>query len=230
MLPDNAQLDTPQTKEWPVIPNDIYQCEITDVEYKTEPNKWKEKDTDPDTKNVMNFVFTIIEPGEFYGRKLFKKMAAIKPYPPSGSSKGSTIYKLAVAMEGHAITKDEADGFGPRNINDYVHQQVRIHTVPSEPKADGKVWSNIEGFLSVKQQLPPFDPNKVQENSQPAVETPPQANSATPGFDKFIASKDTILGAKPVAEAQNDGIEVAPDIAEEAARMAADIDVSDIPF
>jgi hypothetical protein len=226
MLPPDMPLQEPQAKEWPLIPADVYQTEITNIEYKEIDNKWKKEPTDPDKKQIMNFEFTIIEEGPHYGRKMWKQMAPIKPYPPSQSGKESWVYRLASAMAGHAITRGEADKYGSSDINDFYRRQVRITISESAPKDNGKRYNNIDSFLSAKQQLPPFDVNKVPTENQPE----PKAETATPGYDSLKAVADKLSPKKDAPEGQNEP-PVAPDIAESAEQMAdEDISVEDIPF
>ena len=99
------ELQEPKAKEWQLIPADVYQTEITNIEYKEIDNRWKKDPSDPDKKQIMNFEFTIIEEGPHYGRKMWKQMAPIKPYPPQQSGKESWVYRLASAMAGHASPK-----------------------------------------------------------------------------------------------------------------------------
>jgi hypothetical protein len=75
MLPTSLVLEEPKAKEWSLIPPDVYQTEITKIDYKEITNKWKTEDTDSDTKRVMEFESTVIEEGQQYGRKLWKQMA-----------------------------------------------------------------------------------------------------------------------------------------------------------
>lgn len=179
MLPDNLELQTPQKKEWPLIPADVYQTEITAIDYRVEPNRYKTLATDPDEKQVMNFEFTIIEEGPHYGRKVWQKMAPIKPYPPQSKGKPTWVYRLATAMEGHPITKDEADRFGSSQINDYFHCQVRVNITESPARDNGKQYNNIEAFLTIKEKLPKFDPDKVPKENQPADATVTSTTSAS---------------------------------------------------
>ena len=206
------ELQSPQTKEWPLIPEDVYQTEITNIEYKVEPNRFKQKDTDPDEVQRMNFEFTIIEEGSYYGRKVWQKMAPIKPYPPQGKGKSTWVYRLASAMEGHSITKDEADRYGTSNINGYIHRQVRVTVKHSAPNAQGKQYSNVESFLSIKSELPAFDENKVPKENQPD-KTSPEAVRPLTGYEKAKAVAASIPGAKVKAKP-----------------IEEDIGVEDIPF
>jgi hypothetical protein len=234
MLPPDLELPTKQTKEWPLIPADIYQTEITNIEYKTEQNRYKEREKDPvkkakmpDEKQVMNVEFTIIEDGEWYGRKLWQKMTPMKPYPPQVKGKESWVYRLASAMEGHPIESSEADYFTAQNINDYIHGQVRVTVKHSAPDANGKVWNNVDSFLSAKKQLPAFDPAKVPTENQPA-EAKGSDNQAS-GYDKFKARGQSFAPAEKTTE--EDEEYVSPDVAELAEQMQSDdVNVDDIPF
>lgn len=168
MLSENFELNTPQKKEWPLIPADVYQTQITNIEEKTEPNRFKQYETEPDEIKRINFEFTIIEDGPQYGRRVWQKMAPIKPYPPTGKGKETWMYRLASAMAGHSITRGEADHFGVAEVNSFLNRQVRVTVKHSAPNAQGKQYANVDSFLSVKKELAPFDEAKVPKENQPA--------------------------------------------------------------
>jgi hypothetical protein len=135
-------------------------------------------------------------------------------------------------MAGHPISKGEADKYMSSDINDFYHRQVRITVSETAPKDNGKRYNNIDSFLSAKQQLPPFDVNKVPKENQPEPkpDTAHTTENAPTGFDKFKEAHDNIGTPKSQA-AVNPKPPVAPDIAESAAQMAGeDISVEDIPF
>lgn len=220
-LPDNMELSTPQGKEWPLIPADVYQAEITDIEYKEIDNRWKQKPEDPDKKQVMNFEFTIIEEGPHYGRKLWQRMSPVKPYPPRQNGKETWVYRIATALAGHSITKAEADKFTSSDINGYIHRQVRITVSESAPNESGKRYNNIDGFLPAKGQLPPFDEKKVPKENQPAKTEATQGQPQS-GLDKARAVAESLPRGNQAGTGQNlDVPENMPPV---------DIDVSDIPF
>lgn len=214
------ELQEPKTKEWSLIPADVYQTEITNITYKEVDNtRWKKKPTDPDKKQVMEFEFTIIEEGQHYGRKLWKQMAPIKPYPPTGG-KETWVYRLASAMAGHSITRAEADKYGSSDINDYSHRQVRITVSETAPKDNGKRYNNIDSFLPAKTQLRVFDANKVPKENQPEAKNEPT------GYDKAKEVANSLPGAKRASTEQ-----ISPDIAEAAKAMENDdLSVEGIPF
>lgn len=218
MLPADYELESPQAKAWPLIPQDVYQCEVTKIEHKLEPNRWKKEATDLDEKRVMVFEFTIIEEGAHYGRKLWQKMAPVKPYPPQSGGKESWVYRLASAMEGHSITRGEADKFGSSNINDYIHRQVRVTVKHSAPNAQGKQYSNVESFLGAKTQLPPFDEKKV-----------PKENQAEPKEGKSF--RDVVSTHVPhIVPPSDDPTNGEPNLMVNDAKPHEDIGVEDIPF
>lgn len=192
MLPDTMELQSPQTKVWPPIPPDVYQTEITNIEYKVEKNIYKEREPDPakkasmsDEKQFINFEFTIIEIGPHYGRKVWQKMSPVKPYPPSNNGKETWVYRLACAMEGHPMTRDEADRYAASNINGYIHGQLRV-TVKNVLSKDGsKTYNNVESFLPIKSSLPLFDENRVPKENQPEAKT-------QSGYDKFKSAAENL--------------------------------------
>lgn len=198
------ELQEPKAKEWSLIPADVYQTEITKIDYKEIDNKWRENESDPLKKQVMEFEFTIIEEGPHYGRKLWKQMAPIKPYPPTGG-KESWVYRIASAIAGHPITREEADKYTATSINDFFHLQIRVTVSVTAPKDNGKQYNNIDGFLTIKAPLPKFDENKVPKEDQTEVTEDPKNEPP-----------------------------VSPDIAEIADQLKSDagedISVEDIPF
>jgi hypothetical protein len=219
-IPDEVELQTPQTKEWPLIPADVYQAEITDIEYKTEPNRYKQEATDPDTKPIMKLEFTIIEEGPHYGRKLWQRMAPIKPLPPKQNGKASWVWRIASALAGHALTHDEGEKYTTSDINGFIHRQIRMTVTESEPKANGKQYNNIDGFLAAKQLLAIFDPKKVQP-TQPVAAVSQQEPQT--GYEKAKAVANSLPGASVPPESE---IEPTAPVSE----SDSTINVEDIPF
>jgi len=73
-LPADMEMKSPEKKEWPIIPEDVYQVEITDLTAVEDEYKGEKKE-------VFKFEFTIIEDGPYYGRKLWKKGSRVSPFP-----------------------------------------------------------------------------------------------------------------------------------------------------
>jgi hypothetical protein len=160
-IPENTELKTPEKKDWPVIPEDIYQVEITDIS--AEESEWEGK-----KKDVFKFEFTIIEPGEYYGRKLWKKGSRVAPCP-STNNKAPLTWKVVSAVKKHPFTEDEGKSFSAKDMNGLIGQQLRIGVTVTAPKEDGKQFNNAESFFMAKSLLPVFDESKVKkdEHSKP---------------------------------------------------------------
>jgi hypothetical protein len=218
-LPEDKPLQIPSSKQWPLIPPDIYQCEITDIEYKLEKNNYKKSETDPDEVQKMHFEFTIIEDGPCYGRKLWKGMSYTVPIPGSNGMV-SWIWRIASAIAGHPITKDEGEKYTTSDINGFIHRQLRVGVV-EKLKQDGQTLKNdIESLFHAKVQLPPFDPAKVQADPIEGEEdeAPEQPQS---GLEKARAVASTLPGANRPAAGQ---------ITPNSEPSGKDINVEDVPF
>jgi hypothetical protein len=73
---------------------------------------------------------------------------------------------------------------------------VRVTVKHSAPNAQGKQYSNVESFLTVKQELPAFDENKVPKENQPSDKTSPEAIKPLTGYEKAKAVAESLPGAK----------------------------------
>jgi hypothetical protein len=102
-LPANTETKTPERKDWPLIPEDIYQVEITDLT--AEESEWK-----GEKRDVFKFEFTIIEPGEYYRRKLWKKGSPVSPCP-STNNKAPLTWKVVSAVLKRPLKMDEGKSF-----------------------------------------------------------------------------------------------------------------------
>lgn len=156
-------MKTPEKKDWPVIPEDVYQVEITDLT--AEEAEWKGQ-----KKDVFKFEFTIIEDGAYYGRKFWKKGSRVSPCP-SDNNKAPLTWKVASAVLKHSLTKDEGKSFTIAQMNNLIGKQLRVGVTVTAPKEDGKQYNNVESFFMVKGDLPVFDEKKVVK-TEPAKPTP----------------------------------------------------------
>jgi len=212
--PTKVQFKEGSDKEWALLPEDTYQVQITDI---TEDQaEWQGV-----SKPVLKFEFTVIEQNEFedngrkcytYGRKLWKKGSIVAPLP-SHNNKDPLTYRVVSAVVGHKLTKEEGEHWTIDKLNTLIGKQLRVSVTQSAPKPDGKQFNNIEGFLAVKEQLPPFDKEKVKLDEEPAKAqvttspsdspvhkpTPAEIVAAASG-GKFTPKQEQIadaLGAKP---------------------------------
>lgn len=166
-------MKVPEKKDWPLIPEDVYQVEITDIaEDVTEYIKGEKKD-------VFKFEFTLIEDGPTYGRKLWSRGSRVSPIPYK-SGKNPLTWKVASAVVKHPLTEDEGKAYTIAMLNALIGKQVRVTVSVSAPKADGKQYNNIDSFMMTKAELPAFDEKKVPKDNQPAVKAAVTNMLATP--------------------------------------------------
>jgi hypothetical protein len=160
-IPLDIEIKVPEKKVWPVLPDDTYQVEISDITPEVSEYNGEQKD-------VFNFEFTVIEEGEYYGRKLWKRVSRTAPIP-SKNNKHPISWKIASAVKRHSLTEEEGMAFGVSGFNSLIGKQLRIGVTSTPPK-DGKQYNNIESYFMVKQELPPFDESKVKKDDEPTIQ------------------------------------------------------------
>jgi hypothetical protein len=178
-LDPNTELKTPEKKDWPVVPEDVYQVQITDLT--AEVSEWK-----GEKKDVFKFEFTIIEDGPYYGRKFWKKGSRVSPCP-SSNNKAPLTWKVASAILRHGLTEDEGKSFTIADMNALIGKQLRVGVMVTPPK-DGKQYNNVDSFLMTKATLPAFDESKVKKDEPakaPAPLTPAEIVAKASG-GKFV--------------------------------------------
>lgn len=186
-LTADVELKAPEKKDWPVIPEEVYQVEITDLTA-------DESEYNGEKKPVFKFEFTIIEEGEHYGRKLWKRGARVSPVPYK-NGKNPLTWKVASAVAKRSITEEEGKAYTIADMNALIGKQLRVGVSVTAPKEDGKQYNNVEQFFQAKQNLPPFDESKVKKDDQPAKPMTPAATvEAANAIPQFPA------GRKPTAE------------------------------
>jgi hypothetical protein len=163
-------MKVPEKKVWPLIPEDVYQVQITDLTAEVSEFKGEKKD-------VFKFEFTIIEDGAYYGRKLWKKGVQTVPIPYA-SGKNPLTWKVASAVAKHPLTEEEGKAYTAAAMNAMIGKQIRINVTVTAPKDDGKQFNNVESILSAKQELPAFDESKVKKDEPATPATPAKPTPA----------------------------------------------------
>lgn len=217
----STQFKMPERQNYEAIPGDVYQVQVTDISEKLMPPYGKPFDIpDEEKETFINFEFTILDDGEYRGRKQWKAIRPVPPTPPEDSKfKPSWMYRFVSAINGMPMTYANGINWSAEQTNNLIGKQLRV-TVTKTDKGD-KSYNNITEVLSAKVQLAP-----IEANNEPAQSVTPQSSqspeNATTGKDKFIAAANNLPGANPP---------VADDVQEYAQQAEnGDIDVSDIPF
>ncbi len=92
----STKFETPERKIYDAIPGDVYQVQVTDISEKLMPPYGKPFDIpDEEKETFINFEFTILDDGEYRGRKLWKAIRPVPPTPPEDSKfKPSWMYQF----------------------------------------------------------------------------------------------------------------------------------------
>lgn len=149
--------------EFETIPEDVYQVQITDIKEKLKAPYQAPAGTEA-TEPFYGFEFTILDEGKFRGRKLWKDVKPVLPFAKPGS-KEPWLHKIIAAVHGKALTFAEAESYGVEQLNALIGKQLRVLVKNSPPKADGKVFSNLESVMHTKNQMPAWEPKSEKKES-----------------------------------------------------------------
>lgn len=127
-----------------VIPEDVYQVELLDIEMKDAVDKETKE-----TYNVLSFQFVIVEEGRYRGLSLWRNYVPTTLYI---SKKGKNVlFQIIEAMIGRELTNEEYHTMDSDKINRLVGYQCRVTT--KNKKTDDGEYSNIDSFLVKKSSL-----------------------------------------------------------------------------
>lgn len=230
----NTKFEVPERKNYEAIPGDVYQVQVTDISEKLMPPYGRPFDIpDEEKETFINFEFTILDEGEYRGRKLWKAIRPVPPTPPEDSKfKPSWMFRIVSAIQGMPMTYANGINWGAEQTNDLIGKQMRV-TVTKTDKGE-KSYNNITEVLPAKVQLEPIEANNepVAESKTepaPAPNVDPEPQNAMSGYDKLKATADKLKPQNPAPESQNEP--VAPNIIGNYSQMAdEEINVEDIPF
>lgn len=219
----NTKFEMPERKEYEAIPGNLYQVQVTDITEKLKAPYGKPYDIpDEEKETYINFELTILDEGEYRGRKLWKDMRPVPPTPPE-KYKPSWIYRMVSAILGYSVLYDDAINWNMERTNALIGSQLRVLVTKTE-KGD-KTYNNITEVLAIENPLPPIEANNEPENSEAKIEPT--------GYEKAKQVADSLASGNKVSQGQIDDNKenVAPDIAEAAQQMAdGEVNVEDIPF
>jgi len=171
MAVDKSKLSIRVGGDFEPIAPDKYTAQISDVTYVTQFNKFKGVE-----EELLNFQFTILDDkqtdsGESTrGRLVWQRVSQTL----GGRSK---LGKLAVAVYGRELTREEMESFDP---NDLIGKQVDIMVVQN-PSSDGTtIYNNIIS---------------VSKNTKKLTEVEPQVAKST-----GVIEKKTVAAVAPDAQ------------------------------
>jgi hypothetical protein len=150
MLPSNFRFETKEKKEYPPLPEDVYQVELLDIDMQ----EVADMNNPGETRIVLKFQFVILDEGEYRGRSIWQNF--VPTYIYKGDNSKNALYQITKAIIMRDLTEEERLNFGTDYINKLVGYQCRVGTVnkPGKGKNADKVYTNIDKFLPKKMSLP----------------------------------------------------------------------------
>lgn len=211
---DKSKLKIKVGGDFEALPADKYTAQVSDVSLVTQFNKFKGIEED-----LLNFKFTILddketESGESTrGRLVWQRVSQTL----GGRSK---LGKLAIAIYGRELTKDEMETFDPESL---LGKQVDIMVVQN-PSSDGTtIYNNI---ISVSKAIKKLKPVEDQEQAKPLVKktvpaTAPDAEDPEEFINKLEQDKRSKSPAPEEPGAEEEDADVEALEAEQRAAEAA---------
>lgn len=208
----------PERKEYEAIPANLYQVQVTDITEKLKAPYGKPFDIpDEEKEPFITFELTILNEGEYRGRKLWKDMRPVPPTPPE-KYKPSWMYRIVSAILGYSVLYEDALNWDMERTNAFIGEQLRV--IVTKTEKGEKTYNNITEVLSVEDNLPPIEANNEPDSSESKTEPT--------GKEKAREVANRLAPKKKAGESnlESNKENVAPDIAESAERMENEVDVN----
>jgi len=145
-------------KEYSPMPIDVYQFEVLDV-----VSKEGKKYQSDEVESKFSFTFVCIEPGAFYGRRIWRETNT----KFVGGQKPSNLFTVISGITNRTFSREECENAGSvitdEFLNSLIGVQVRLSIGQKRNELTGKTNNIIASYLPVKAQLPVFDPEKKPE-------------------------------------------------------------------
>lgn len=138
-----------EEKVYPVIPADVYECVITDVESETKPSMFRNPDgSEQEPQTQFKFKLTITEPGAHFDRWLY---SWVRPsLRATTKSKRPTLPQLLLAVTGKNFSEENREEVTGAFINSFIGAKLRVTTQVEASKATGKEYAVVVSFLPSK--------------------------------------------------------------------------------
>ena len=178
MIETPIKIEKAEKKEYPPIPENVYQAELLDITM-SQHNKFQSQEKE----NVLSFQFTLLsgkdKNGDLRGRNLWRNY--VPTYLYVGKNGKNVLYQIIEAIDGQEMTPEREATLDSTEINSLIGKQVRV--VVKNKIVGDKTYSNIANFLPIENELPKLtleekEKAEVKVKKGDAVEMPEQPDYA----------------------------------------------------
>lgn len=168
-LPADAEVSTGQGGTYATIDDSqIYQVEVSKIDFRQNPfyiappeNATQEQIFQAGNKYQFNFTFTILDEGEFRGRKLWSTTSlALKPTTKGGKGEPTILFKIVTKVMNTLFNWDDCASFAPdtktlfENLNSNVlGKQLKVSIENTLNPDTKKTKTKIKTYYSAKETL-----------------------------------------------------------------------------
>lgn len=167
----SSRVEAPAGQTFSVIPEDVYQVVVKDVDEKVMKKYQSDED---ETFYVFKLAILGDVPAEILGQTV-SIFATRKWFSGSKKASPSKLVNFVKAIYAYyypklSVVELEAEDMTPEVINDLIGKQLRI-TIKVKPRADGNGdTNNVTEFMSIKKELEL--PNEVKIDAPKEVAKP----------------------------------------------------------
>lgn len=148
MISEEIVVEKREKKEYPPLPENIYQVELLDINSDKRPTydtRLLPKDKQ-ELETVLNFQFTLLNGKQnnesLRGRNIWKNFVPVYLY--EGKKGKNALMQILEAILGVSMSESSGNNWTTKELNELIGKQCRIG-IKNKSK-DGKTFSNIEAF------------------------------------------------------------------------------------
>lgn len=146
-LDNSIKIPKRESKEFPPLPEDIYQVELLEITADQKP-AYKDKNK---LETVLSFQFTVLDDGELRGRNIWRNYVPAALWSSSKNGK-NVLWQIIEAIIMRELRDDEQNMMDADFLNKLIGYQCRV--VVKNNTKDGKTFNNIDSFLPKKASMP----------------------------------------------------------------------------
>lgn len=160
MISEDFKVERKEMAEFEVLPENVYQVEILDVNSGERPtyDTRNKPDSEKEYEKVFKFQYTLLggkdrDGNSLRGRSVWANFVPATLYISSKNGKNE-LYQVIEAVIGRNLTPEEEVRMDGSFINRLIGKQIRIGIKNKPSKKDAnKIFSNIETYYSADDQM-----------------------------------------------------------------------------